>query len=294
MKKAIALLLIFVSMIHLIPVSANEIDPWQNVSDWKRENGYDFPVYGTTSVDLSPISDYLNLLKENNILVKLPELNIYHYDTHDWVHSVIGDSFWLTYLYYFDGSLIRLCLEVPSIYRPKDKALVLMIVSMLSIDEEDAEGLYSTLQYNVIDEYCTIETEDYELEYFEPRYSSGELMGFVTLTVDKKVKNSQGEQNSKSPSAKQAENGAPLVVPPGQYIVGEDIPAGVYRLAIADDSKTAIILVNEPGEYGRTMLYETLGKYGGTSFVGKIELKSGYLVYVYSSNIDFYVYDGLK
>ena len=70
MKKLFVLLLVFVLMINLTPVSANEIDPQQNVSDWKRENGYDFPVYGTTSVDLSPISDYLNLLKENNIFCR--------------------------------------------------------------------------------------------------------------------------------------------------------------------------------------------------------------------------------
>lgn len=86
---------------------------------------------------------------------------------------------------------------------------------------------------------------------------------------------------------------SPFIVPPGEYIVGDDIPAGIYRLEISDPKKSAIILVNEPGDYGRTVLYATLGKYGGSNNVGRIELKNGYLLYVYSSEILFHEYTGL-
>ena len=86
----------------------------------------------------------------------------------------------------------------------------------------------------------------------------------------------------------------PFTVPPGEYVVGDDIPEGTYRLEVADTSKTAVILINEPGEYGKTVLYETIGKYGGSNIVGKIQLRTGYLVYVSAGEILFLEYTGLK
>lgn len=103
----------------------------------------------------------------------------------------------------------------------------------------------------------------------------------------------EDDKNSASASPEQNSSEALFSVPPGEYIVGEDIPAGTYRLEIANPSKSATILVNEPGEYGGTILCETLGKYGGTDIVGKTQFKSGYLVYIGSSAIDFYEYEGI-
>ena len=77
---------------------------------------------------------------------------------------------------------------------------------------------------------------------------------------------------------------------PGEYVVGEDIPAGTYRIEIEDNTKSAIVLINEPGEQGHTIMYETLGKYGGTDAIGKVTVEDGYLVYINSSAVRFTEY----
>jgi hypothetical protein len=169
-----------------------EVDPWLNVSNWEKEHGYTFPFYGKTSVDLSPISDFLSLLESNNIYIPIQEILItnnrkdYEGHEHDYISAKIGDTFYLTYICYLDGSKIRLSLEVPRTYRPMDEALKLLIVSVLSVEYDEAEKMLQRLYYNVIDERCEIETSDYYLLLIEPRYSNGALVGFVSLTVEKK------------------------------------------------------------------------------------------------------------
>ncbi|MBR3740606.1 MAG: hypothetical protein IKN04_09135 [Clostridia bacterium] len=171
-----------------------EIDPWKNVSEWENSHGYTFPVYGKTSVDLSPISDYLSILEDKGIYISLLEMLItnnrkdYAGREHDYISAKIGESFYLTYLYYLDDSKFSLSLEVPCIYRPIDEALQLLLVSTLSIDEEEAGKLYKRLQYNVIDEWCVIETDQYTITYSEPRLNNGNLAGFVILSVEKFLK----------------------------------------------------------------------------------------------------------
>lgn len=86
---------------------------------------------------------------------------------------------------------------------------------------------------------------------------------------------------------------APFVVPPGNYIVGEDIPSGTYRLDIDKDRYSVSIHVKEPGQYGKTILYEYLGEVFDVYTVGKVELKDGYLVSVSSGEITFSEYKGL-
>ena len=85
----------------------------------------------------------------------------------------------------------------------------------------------------------------------------------------------------------------PFIVPPGNYIVGEDIPSGTYRLDVDKDRYSTSILVNEPGKYGKTILYEYLGKTFDVYTVGKVELKDGYLVSISSGEITFSEYKGL-
>ena len=51
-----------------------EVDPWMNPRNWVREHGYDITVYGETSADLSPVSDYLSILEEHWIFYKPKEL----------------------------------------------------------------------------------------------------------------------------------------------------------------------------------------------------------------------------
>ena len=161
---------------------------WEATNRWKEEHGYDFPIYGSTLVDLSPISDYLTLLSENGIYISLPDLSIMDYKDYTWIYTDIGKRMYFRYIVYNDGSKYTLTLQTPWTYRPREKAHVLLIASVLSIDVEEAAKLYSRLQYNVIDEWCVLDTEDYLLAYCEPRLKDGTLLDYTWLDVTKKLR----------------------------------------------------------------------------------------------------------
>lgn len=164
----------------------NGLSDLEATNQWKREHGYDFPIYGSTSVDLSPISDYLMLLSENGIFITLPELVISHdHAEYEWIYSTISEpDFYMRYMYYNDGSKYSMSLQVPMSYRPQYEALAYLMVSMLDIEYQEADDLLYSLQYNVIDHASSIETDDYTLDYFE----NAKIGGFLALTVTKLIK----------------------------------------------------------------------------------------------------------
>ena len=152
------------------------------------DNGYTFPVYGATTADLTPISDFLALLAENNIYLALPELQISEKTDFDWISSQIADNFWLLYRPYHDGSRYVLQLQLPYSYRPMEEAFPLLLVSTLSIGITDADALFGTLQYNIVNDSCTLRTDSYTITYSEPRLSDGKLADFAVLEVEKVLK----------------------------------------------------------------------------------------------------------
>lgn len=159
---------------------------WTN--KWKNDNGYTFPIYGSTTADLSPISDYLALLAENNIFLSLPELQIAEKKDFDWISSEIGNNFWLLYRPYHDGSGYVLQLQLPYSYRPMEEAFPLLLVSTLSVDINEADTMFGTMQYNIIDGSCINRGDGYTVTYSEPRLSDGKLADFAILEVEKKEK----------------------------------------------------------------------------------------------------------
>ena len=80
-------------------------------------------------------------------------------------------------------------------------------------------------------------------------------------------------------------------VPAGHYIVGEDIPAGVYRIEYhgREDSFASFLASNEETWLGFTSL---LG-FSGASEIGKLELPEGTIVEVSAGDVYFYSYTGL-
>ena len=156
----------------------------------------DFVVYGIIDSELAPVVDFLSLLEENGIYIKLPELSVNNKDEYDWYSFKIGDSFWLYYVEYKNSSKISFTLEVPNNYKPKDDAFVLMIVSMLSLSKDEADKIYSSLEYNLIDEESSIETDNYSIwltknNWFQslnivlnPSDGKAEITDFNTNTED--------------------------------------------------------------------------------------------------------------
>ena len=143
-------------------------------------------VYWLVNINTPLISDYLTILSENGIYFKLPELVISHdHEEYEWIYSSFpGTDFWLLYKYYNDGSKYSLLFQVPISYRPQYEALAYLMVSVLDIDYPEADELLHSLQYNVINHSSSIQTNDYELDYFE--YAT--IDGFLSLAVTKHTK----------------------------------------------------------------------------------------------------------
>lgn len=74
---------------------------------------------------------------------------------------------------------------------------------------------------------------------------------------------------------------------PGEYIVGVDIPSGVYNLALFDCNADAGILINNPGDYGTTVLCTWFGDLTGIYDCENIELEDDQLIYVSISDLVF-------
>lgn len=152
-----------------------------------QSESYDWgcPMYGRPTIDLSPISNFLESAKEADIYIPLKEIGVSIRKEDEWINFEVGDSFWFLYDYYYDGSKEIFLLEVPVSYRPKDEVMPLFISSVLAIDKGEAEKLYYTIQYNVINDGSIIEKDNLRFEYSENRL-------FHALII-RKFANTEGE-----------------------------------------------------------------------------------------------------
>lgn len=173
MKKIINTLFIITISIIIISVayadtlkSKTSFDDIINTNNWKIEHGYKFDIYGSTSIDLTPISDYLSLLEENKIYITLPDLSINEDETRAWIYTKIAEEFYLTYAYFY-GEKTMFSMEFPYSYHPREKATELLLMYRLGIDEEEAADLRETLEYNMIDNSSSISYGESEIIYYE-------------------------------------------------------------------------------------------------------------------------------
>lgn len=74
---------------------------------------------------------------------------------------------------------------------------------------------------------------------------------------------------------------------PGEYIVGEDLPAGIYDIELNDYKSIAGVLINNPGEYGTTVCTDWFGEYTDIYKCTDIEIEDGQLIYIYTNEIIF-------
>lgn len=81
-----------------------------------------------------------------------------------------------------------------------------------------------------------------------------------------------------------------VTVPQGRYIIGEDIPSGVYRIEITGGSGY-YDLREKPD--GHIISSGITGKSYKVTDIGKIELSDGNELYICNSTFIFYPYTGL-
>lgn len=81
-------------------------------------------------------------------------------------------------------------------------------------------------------------------------------------------------------------------VPSGEYTVGVDIPAGVYRVEFHGTYEAdfaSFLAINDSTNFG----YTTILGFTGASEIGKIDLTDGTVVTISSGDVYFYTYTGL-
>ena len=82
-------------------------------------------------------------------------------------------------------------------------------------------------------------------------------------------------------------------VPAGTYVVGEDIPEGVYRLEVLFPNSGGYLTVYENKESSLSIKSSFLGEYWAVVEIGKIELESGNVVDISGNSLRFFPYSGL-
>ena len=83
-----------------------------------------------------------------------------------------------------------------------------------------------------------------------------------------------------------------IQIPAGKYIVGEDIPEGIYRVETADKVLSPMITIYNEGKAKIVGSY-LLGDIYGSYEVGKLDLGKDYIIEVDFSPVVFYPYTGL-
>ena len=82
-------------------------------------------------------------------------------------------------------------------------------------------------------------------------------------------------------------------VPEGQYIVGEDIPSGTYRLEIVFQRSGGYLTIYDSKDNMKKIKGSFIGEYWGVVEIGKLELNEGNVVDISGNTLRFFMYSGL-
>ena len=163
---------------------------------------------------------------------------------------------------------------------------------VLEIEEEDgvhkAQIVDGELFYQLLPGSYSVllnAVEDYDPVYTDPDGS----FNIDALNIRKDFEKAKSHKE---------ESKEPITVPSGVYIAGEDFPAGVYRIELAEGSSSGHVKLYENKEkvkkaFGYIYDYD-LGSFYGSTTVGKIEILDGNALEVRNSTIVLKQYEGLK
>lgn len=82
-------------------------------------------------------------------------------------------------------------------------------------------------------------------------------------------------------------------VPAGEYTVGSDLPAGVYRMEVVTPSAGGYLYVFASAERQTPVNQSFLGEYWGVMEIGKIELTDGNVLRISGNSLRIFPYTGL-
>ena len=84
-----------------------------------------------------------------------------------------------------------------------------------------------------------------------------------------------------------------VTVPAGEYIVGEDIPEGVYRVEVVYKSAGGTLFIFDKADDSMYSDQSYLGEFWGVEEIGKLTLKAGNKVKISTNALKFFPYVGL-
>ena len=84
-----------------------------------------------------------------------------------------------------------------------------------------------------------------------------------------------------------------VTVPAGRYIVGEDIPAGTYRMEVVYKDSGGYVYFYESEDKKISFKESFLGEYWGVEEIGKMVLQDGNVIDISNNALRFYPYAGL-
>lgn len=125
----------------------------------ETSNAENVPDYLTEYLEQSErdtprlVADLVSLWEDNGIYVDLPakEFGSRTKEKQSWDRYIIGDDFEILYSIYYNGTGDVITVEMPTSYKPLREAQSLLLALMADIPLEEAEELYDSLVYNVID-----------------------------------------------------------------------------------------------------------------------------------------------
>ena len=82
-------------------------------------------------------------------------------------------------------------------------------------------------------------------------------------------------------------------VPAGEYIVGQDIPADIYRMEVIYPKSGGMLTIYQSDDKKRTLEETYLGEFWGIEKIGKAELNDGNLFKVHGNSLRLFPYTGL-
>ena len=82
-----------------------------------------------------------------------------------------------------------------------------------------------------------------------------------------------------------------ITVPPGEYIIGEDIPEGSYRVCAISLERNSMVIIYSAGK--NVLTSYAIGDLYGAYEVGKLPLENGMIIEVDFAPVIFYPYAGL-
>lgn len=159
---------------------------------------------------------------------------------------------------------------------------------------EDGKAKYPIDTYIMAELYNSSVIGKLDLEEGNILDITGSTVSIASYSVAQvQIENEESSHSSSKNDAPDAEAVDSLVVPPGKYQVGPEIPQGTYRVVCEEAYGMASFSIFDSEKSVFPSYNTLLSPLIGNAEIGKIELKKGSFVEVAEGSVTLYTYTGL-